>query len=76
MVWDTSIDIAYLQQTQKAVAELACDVINTVTHMGWQFPGSRGPEKQCSTNRLINETTTMRPECRLEAIALVPRALV
>jgi hypothetical protein len=45
MVWDTSIDIAYLMQTQKAVAELGCAVVNTVTHMGWQFPGSRGPGK-------------------------------
>jgi hypothetical protein len=45
MVWGTSIDIAYLQQTQRAVAELACEVVTTVTHMGWQFPGSRGPGK-------------------------------
>jgi hypothetical protein len=45
MVWDTPIDIAYLQQTQKAVAELACEVVTTVTHIGWQFPGSRGPGK-------------------------------
>jgi hypothetical protein len=45
MVWDTSIDIPYLKQTQKAVAELGCAVITTVTHMGWQFPGSHGPGK-------------------------------
>jgi hypothetical protein len=45
MVWDAPIDIAFLQQTQKAVAELACEVMNTVTHMGWRFPGSRGPGK-------------------------------
>jgi hypothetical protein len=45
MVWDTPIDILYLIQTQKAVAELACEVVTTVTHMGWQFPGSRGPGK-------------------------------
>jgi hypothetical protein len=45
MVWGTSIDIAYLQQTQRAVAELACEVVTTVTHMGWQFLGSRGPGK-------------------------------
>jgi hypothetical protein len=45
MVWDTPIDIQYLKQTQKAVAELGCAVINTVTHMGWQFPGSHGPGK-------------------------------
>jgi hypothetical protein len=44
-VWDTPIDIAFLQQTQKAVAELACEVMNTVTHMGWRFPGSHGPGK-------------------------------
>ena len=42
-IFDTPIDIAYLQQVQRAVAELACEVINTVTHMGWQFPGTRGP---------------------------------
>ena len=30
---------------QKAVAELACEVVTTVTHMGWQFPGMRGPGK-------------------------------
>jgi hypothetical protein len=44
-VWDTSIDILYLEQTQKAVTELVCEVVTTVTHMGWQFPGSRGPGK-------------------------------
>ncbi|MBR0778749.1 hypothetical protein JQ625_28315 [Bradyrhizobium diazoefficiens] len=45
MVWDTPIDIPYLEQTQKAVAKLACEVMTTVTQMGWQFPGSRGPGK-------------------------------
>ena len=45
MAWDKPIDIAYLEQTQKAVAQLACDVINTVTGNGWQFPGSNGPGK-------------------------------
>jgi hypothetical protein len=45
LVWDKPIDIPYLEQTQKAVAELACAVVSTVTHMGWQFPGSHGPGK-------------------------------
>jgi hypothetical protein len=45
MVWDRPIDLPFLEQTQKAVAEMACAVVNTVTHMGWQFPGSRGPGK-------------------------------
>lgn len=42
-VFQTSVDVAYLNQIQRHVAELACAVINTVTHMGWQFPGSNGP---------------------------------
>lgn len=41
--FDTPIDIAYLQNVQRHVAEVACEVISTVTHMGWQFPGSNGP---------------------------------
>lgn len=43
--FDTPIDDAYLKQTQQHVIELATAVINTVTHMGWQFPGSSGPGK-------------------------------
>lgn len=42
-VFSSAIDIAYLQQLQLHVAELTCCVIDTVTHMGWQFPGSNGP---------------------------------
>jgi hypothetical protein len=42
-IFDTAIDIAYLRQVQRHVAELICAVINTVTQMGWQFPGSGGP---------------------------------
>lgn len=43
--FDTAIDAAWLTQLQKHVSELACAVINTVTHMGWQFPGSASPGK-------------------------------
>ena len=32
-----------LKQVQQHVTELTCAVMNTVTHMGWQFPGSPGP---------------------------------
>ena len=42
-VFQDAIDVACLQQVQQHVAELVCAVINTVTHMGWQFPGSGGP---------------------------------
>lgn len=44
-VFDTAIDIAYLEQVQAHVVELACSVIDTVTHMGWQFPGGAGSGK-------------------------------
>lgn len=39
------IDIDYLRNVQQYIAKLACIVINSVTHMGWQFPGSMGPGK-------------------------------
>ena len=41
--FETAIDIPFLLQLQKHVSELICAVIDTVTHMGWQFPGSQGP---------------------------------
>lgn len=38
-ICDTAVTVAWLNQLQTHVAELACEVINTVTHMGHQFPG-------------------------------------
>ncbi len=37
------IDVPRLKQTQEYVAGLTCAVINSVTHMGWQFPSSNSP---------------------------------
>ena len=34
----TPIDVSFLMQVQKHTVELVCAVINSVTHMGWQFP--------------------------------------
>jgi len=45
MIFDTTVDCQFLDQVQEHVTELICSVINTVTHMGWQFPGSNGPGK-------------------------------
>ena len=42
-VFDSAIDLEFLVQTQKHIAELACEVVNCVTHMGLQFPGTAGP---------------------------------
>jgi hypothetical protein len=43
--FETPININFLIQVQKHTCDLICSVINTVTHMGWQFPGSNGPGK-------------------------------
>ena len=42
-IFDTEIDCSYLDQVQEHAACLACAVIDTVTIMGFQFPGSNGP---------------------------------
>lgn len=44
-VFETPIDIALLIQIQAHVAELSCNVVDTISHMGWRFPGSNGPGK-------------------------------
>lgn len=43
--FETPVDVAYLKQLQCHVSELISVVVDTVTHMGWQFPGSNGPGK-------------------------------
>lgn len=42
-IFSIPIDTSFLDQLQRHTVRLACSVINTVTHMGWQFPGSSGP---------------------------------
>ncbi len=43
VIFETPIDVAYLRNVQLHTCELAAAVINTVTRMGWQFPGGSGP---------------------------------
>ena len=45
-VFETPIDVEYLRQVKAHVAELSCRVVDTVTHMGWRFPGGSGPGKR------------------------------
>jgi len=42
-VWEKPVDVAHLAQLRQHVAELSCAVMNSVTQMGYQFPGSNGP---------------------------------
>ena len=41
--FETRIDIAWLRRLRAEAFELACDVIDSVTVMGYQFPSSAGP---------------------------------
>jgi hypothetical protein len=44
-VFDDRVDAGYLRQVQRHTVELICSVVDSVTFMGWQFPGSNGPGK-------------------------------
>lgn len=44
-LFESPIDVNFLLQVQKHTSALTCSVVNTVTHMGLQFPGSLGPGK-------------------------------
>lgn len=41
--FDTRIDIDWLRRVQTHVVGLICSVIDSVTVMGWEFPGGAGP---------------------------------
>ncbi len=40
--FETEIDFAFLQQVQTNTAKLICSVMDSVTVMGFQFPGKKG----------------------------------
>lgn len=42
-IWITPIDVKYLDDVQAHVVGLICSVVDSVTHSGFQFPGSSGP---------------------------------
>ncbi len=42
-VFCTPVDIEFLRQTQHGAVQLVCYVISSITAMGWQFPGMKGP---------------------------------
>jgi hypothetical protein len=45
LLFETEINAEVIEAVRKSVVELACEVINVVTLMGYQFPGSNGPGK-------------------------------
>lgn len=46
-IFATSIDVAYLQQVRTQASQLVCEVINSISSLGLQFPGSAGPGERC-----------------------------
>ena len=46
MVFETPVDVAFLKQTRSALRNIICDILDSVTMVGYQFPGSGSPGKQ------------------------------
>lgn len=44
--FETPVDVELLKTTRKAVVDLTCDVLDSVTSLGIQFPGSESPGRQ------------------------------
>ncbi|HEY0866404.1 MAG TPA: hypothetical protein VGE01_03440, partial [Fimbriimonas sp.] len=42
-IFDTRVDVEFLRGVREHVVELICAVIDSVTQMGWRFPGAGGP---------------------------------
>jgi hypothetical protein len=45
-VFDTPVDVAFLQQTRIALKGITCDILDSVTKVGYKFPGSDSPGEQ------------------------------
>ena len=61
MIFDTPIDIGFLKETRAALTSLTCDILDSVTSVGIQFPGSDSPgeilwpDPQALADRLASE---------------------
>jgi len=44
-IFDTHVDKKFLNQVRVHTTELICCIIDSVTYIGWKFPGSNGPGK-------------------------------
>lgn len=46
LVFATPVDIAFLKSTRAELRHLICDILDSVTSVGYQFPGSGSPGEQ------------------------------
>jgi hypothetical protein len=49
--FDTPVDRYFLHQTRAALRHIICDVLDSVTSVGYQFPGSGSPGEQLWPHR-------------------------
>lgn len=46
MIFETPVDVKFLRQTRSALRHVICDILDSVTSVGYQFPGSGSPGEQ------------------------------
>lgn len=46
LVFDTPMDVQFLKQTRSALRHVICDILDSVTSVGYKFPGSDSPGEQ------------------------------
>ncbi|MDX3885743.1 MAG: hypothetical protein QHC65_15080 [Sphingomonas sp.] len=46
LVFKTRVDVQFLKQTRNALAHIICDIFDSVTSVGYSFPGSYNPGEQ------------------------------
>lgn len=45
-IFETPVDVAFFKRTRAALREIICDILNSVTMVGYKFPGSDSPGEQ------------------------------
>ncbi|MES2020828.1 MAG: hypothetical protein V4460_05960 [Pseudomonadota bacterium] len=45
-IFETPVDVAFFKQTRAALREIICDILDSVTMVGYKFPGSDSPGEQ------------------------------
>lgn len=46
MVFETPVGVQFLKQTRSALRHVVCDILDSVTSVGYRFPGSESPGEQ------------------------------
>lgn len=46
MIFETPVGVGFLKQARSALRHLICDILDSVTSVGYQFPGSGSPGEQ------------------------------